>query len=120
MTKKDTKLAIEIMQAYVEGKQIQFKYKENEVWSDIGSPRWSFDVFDYRVKPEPKYRPYANAEEFLKAQQEHGMYIKVNGIYVLPIRIAFDKVEGKGDISYGYLLKNYQWQDGTPCGIMEE
>lgn len=76
MLQEETKKAIEIMQAYVDGKQIQHKRREYEMWLDIDCPSWNFQFSDYRIKPEPKLRPYASSEEFLKAQKVHGIYLK--------------------------------------------
>lgn len=62
MDRNQAKKLLPIIQAYVEGKQIQHLYNE---WKDI-------DVLDidlavnpelYRIKPEPKYRPFKDAEE---------------------------------------------------------
>lgn len=38
------------------------EYKDNDEWIP--------------VKPQPKYRPYKNAGEFLAAQREHGIWLK--------------------------------------------
>ena len=58
MTKEETKKAIEVMQAYVDGKQIQFKgFANNDYpWNDIDDPTWDLGELAYRVKPEPKLR----------------------------------------------------------------
>ena len=121
----DTRSKIAVMQASEEGKAIEYNAINNgsRIWSPVFNPVWDWKTYVYRVKPEPKLRPYKNAEEFLQAQKEHGMYIKENDIYVIPVRIAYEKVclhEGNGYVSFEYLLKYFQWQDGTPCGIMEE
>lgn len=43
---------IKVMQAYVEGKQIQIKI--NNEWDNIDDPTWSWSNYSYRIKPEKK------------------------------------------------------------------
>lgn len=77
MTRENTAECNKVMQAYVEGKPIQYADAEMEDWIDIESPDWNWDNYDYRVKPEPKYRHFANAEECLKG---HSFWCKSGGI----------------------------------------
>ena len=78
MTTKDM---IEVMQAYERGEQIEIRMKtipENDEWDTMTQePEWNWSDFDYRVKPKPTYRPYKNAAEFLAAQKEHGINIRL-------------------------------------------
>ena len=54
MTKDETKKAIEIMQAYVDGKNIQvLSDGEWLTFGGMGAPEWNFSERHYRVKPEP-------------------------------------------------------------------
>lgn len=71
MTKEDIAECIKVMQAYVEGKQIQYVDSETEDWADIESPIWNWDTYDYRVKPEPKCRPFKNADECWQEMLKH-------------------------------------------------
>lgn len=125
MTREETKKAIEIMQAYVDGKEIEYYYSGSEKWKKSCDPSWIFfNGFKYRIKSEPKYRPYANAEEMDKAIQEHGSWVK-NKATGLRRQIASycDRVFLSGnsdDYYYDDMLKLYTWQDGTPCGIIME
>jgi hypothetical protein len=52
-----TQEKIAVMQADVDGKQIQY-YNDN-TWMDIsnGEAIWTWDLCDYRIKPEPKRVP---------------------------------------------------------------
>ena len=54
MTIDETKKAIEVMQAFVDGKEIECKYSGGDRWAGAPVPSWAWDAFDYRVKPEPR------------------------------------------------------------------
>lgn len=132
---KTTKEMAEIMLAYERGEQIEFMPKNlrsSANWTTMTQePEWNWSDFDYRVKPKPTYRPYKNVAEFFAAQKEHGMNIRRKGCnyYILPLYIT-DNIIGipylRSDDSvinvdklYGDLLREYTWQDGTPCGVKE-
>jgi hypothetical protein len=54
---EETKKAIEVMQAFVDGKTVQCSEPEGEAgygWRAEKEPLWQWDNFRYRVKPEPK------------------------------------------------------------------
>lgn len=128
-----TKEMIEIMQAYERGEQIECKTEgyEESAWEMVESPLWNWGILEYRVKPKPAYRPYKNIQELLQAQKEHGMNIrlKVKGcnyyrlpLYITDTLIGVQCPQSDGsvvniDASYEDLLRDYIWQDGTPCGI---
>ena len=44
---------ISVMQAAVDGKEIEAKYPENTPWVTQPNPIFSWDGIDYRIKPEP-------------------------------------------------------------------
>lgn len=51
-----TKVAITIMQGFVNGEPLQVRMKvhasrRNENWADTHDPRWDWDRYDYRIKP---------------------------------------------------------------------
>lgn len=132
MIREETKKAIEIMQAYVDGKEIQIKVHNS--YYDI-EPTWDWDddVELYRIKSEPKLRPYKNQEEFLKAMREHdGWLLHIdNGFATVPVyvdNLGIDLIGGgTHEDDYGYeriqfneLLKLFTWVDGTPCGRIED
>lgn len=51
----NTKEKIKVMQAWVDGKNVQFN--SANMWEDMdrnaGEPSWSWEYKDYRIKPEP-------------------------------------------------------------------
>ena len=132
---KTTKEMTEIMLAYERGEQIEFISKDlrsSADWTTMTQePEWNWSDFDYRIKPKHIYRPYKNAAEFLAAQKEHGMNIRLNGhnyyglpLYITNILIGIQWPQGDGstvdiDVSYEELLRDYTWQDETPCGVKQ-
>lgn len=126
MTKEETAKRISIMQAYLDGKTIQFLCGVQ--WMDVeGEPSWSNNV-KYRIKEEPQYRPYANAKEFLQAQKEHGPYILEKAAvdrYLNPVMILSDGIVfwfSNHTVTFKYSeidKKPFYWQDGTPCRVIE-
>lgn len=133
MTKEKAKYLSDVLKAYSEGKTIQYKFYDNigklYVWKDLTELiTMDFSYGEYRVKPEPKYRPYKSAEEFLKDQKEHGPYIIGNCLFI-PLKIYEDAIvyyaqkDEKGFeqmFTFVDLADRFAWQDGSPCGIMEE
>lgn len=124
----DTKEKIRIMQAYLNGKIIQVYDETFSDWVDVinSEIEWNWHRNKYRIKPELKLRPYANAEEFLKAEKKHGPRIATS-LGLICIAIIDDngflwKVTSKDKEpiyeSFSELIK-FKWQDGTSCGILE-
>ena len=60
MNKEQTKEAVAVMQGYVDGKTIQYRYDERQEWRTLCRlPNWNWTEADYRIKPEMvKYRRY--------------------------------------------------------------
>lgn len=53
MNREQTKKLLPVIQAYTEGKQVQYKRDTNDSWDDIESPNWHI-TGEYRIKPEPQ------------------------------------------------------------------
>lgn len=125
MTREETAERIKVMQAYVDGKKIQWAYNSTDIWHDADYPHWKPNV-NYRIKPEPKYRPFANADEcwqeMLKHQPFGIMSSKNSKDYM-----SFMSLNDEGCDFCGYEGENFesafddiQFADGTPFGIKEE
>ena len=73
MNRKEAKELMPIIQAFAEGKVIESRTKPSTVkgkyipndWTEIKEIGY-WDNIEYRVKPEPKYRPFKDAEECWK------------------------------------------------------
>lgn len=126
-----TKEMIEVMQAYDRGEQIERRDRCGNNWFLAPVPSWDWVQYEYRVKSKPIYRPYKNADEFLQAQREHGMYLRpsTKAKYMAPITIIGDTITLASPLdsvnvytcrySYDDIFNNFTWQDGTPCGVKE-
>ena len=120
---KTTKEMIEVMQAYDRGEQIEIMNKFGE-WKYIDKPIWNWVIFDYRVKPKPKYVPFDTAEEFLTAQRKHSFsvnkigsgrhYAYING--KCEVRIVNVATKKSFIFSLKGLFLSCKFEDGTPCG----
>lgn len=124
MTIEETKEHIAVMQAYVDGKQIQGKCSDGK-WADVPEPSWSING-NFRVKPEPKYRPFKDADEcwqeMLKHQPFGWLREKKRNVRT---QIGFMHTEGiqgtsGGSSNYKAFFDCFSFADGAPFGILEE
>lgn len=125
MTREETAERIKVMQAYVDGKKIQWAYNSTDIWHDADYPHWKPNV-NYRVKPEPPYRPFRNAEECWQEMLKHAPF----GIMSSKNRkdyMSFKSLNDEGCDFCGYEGESFesafddiQFADGTPFGIKED
>lgn len=136
MTIEETKERIAVMQAYVDGKQIQGMCSDGK-WVDVPEPSWSING-NFRVKPEPKFRPFKNADECWQEMLKHQPFGWVKTIANIPelhnISAIFQSAEFpvllgidlEWDEAREYSLKLsemydlYTFADGAPFGVKED
>lgn len=74
MDRERAKELLPIIQAFAEGKKVELALFDDDgtisEWSDVHFPKW-LDNHIYRIKPEPKYRPFKDAEESWEEMQKH-------------------------------------------------
>ncbi len=137
MTREEAKVLLPIIQAFAEGKEIEFRSKGfDEEWKKVNEiPGLSYSSFDYRVKPEPKYRPFKDADECWQEMLKHepfgwvviienNLSIKYNiqalvqdgvkSTAVLTDDVMSEKFPFEG------VLQKFTFVDGTPFGIKKE
>ena len=132
MTREEIKELLPIMQAFAEGKSIQMRTK-NRPWFDVLDDKLEIGkIFEYRIKPEPKYRPFKTKEECWQEMHKHPDFgwVKGNatGEYKQVICISGYKTELIFNVYYGspayhsskMMFSSYTFTDGTPFGIKEE
>ena len=129
MTREEAKQLLPIIQAFAEGKAIESRCIKGDksLWYDDEDPSFDNDL-EYRLKPEPKYRPFANAEECWKEMQKHQplgwVKDKKDGHYVLITGVDDDtcgmSLNGNAAWSLSGIMDLFTFSDGTPFGILEE
>ena len=132
MTREEVKELLPIMQAFEEGKSIQMRTK-NRPWFDVLDDKLEISkIFEYRIKPEPKYRPFKTKEECWDEMHKHPDFgwVKGNatGEYKQVICISGYKTELIFNVYYGspayhsskMMFSSYTFTDGTPFGIKEK
>lgn len=132
MTREEIKELLPIMQAFAEGKSIQMRTK-NRPWFDVLDDKLEIGkIFEYRIKPEPKYRPFKTKEECWQEMHKHPDFgwVKGNAIgeYKQVICISGYKTELIFNVFYGspayhsskMMFSSYTFTDGTPFGIKEK
>ena len=132
MTREEAKELLPIIQAWAEGKNIQF-LSDGE-WHDINQADFTCYPDKYRIKPEPKYRPFKTQEEcwneMLKHQPFGWLKSKKDGRYrsigelswsdeLETVYIAFSTSEALSRC-VDYVFDEYTFADGAPFGIKEE
>lgn len=118
-----------VMQAYVDGKQIQFFNPLKGKWEDIADPRWS-QASRYRIKPQSKFRPFENTEECWQEMQKHQPFgwlkDKEDGHYamVTVVDAVGDKkciaISGNNYWPFNETMRDFTFADGSPFGILTE
>ena len=130
MTREDAKQLLPIIQAFAKGKDIEYRTKGfNENWKKVTQiPELSFKSFEYRIKPEPKYRPFKDAEECMAEMLKHQPFgwITSQGAFFYIIYIE-DKLFGYGSAcgtilhsEFNDVLKSFTFADGVPFGVKIE
>lgn len=132
MTKEEAKEFYPILQAFAEGKAIECRTKPGTIstsipneWTEMKEIGFWNDI-EYRIKPEPKYRPFKNAEECWQEMQKHQPFGWVKckedgslGLITLIISEENIFINGVGCNSER-TMRGFTFADGTPFGILEE
>ena len=134
MTVQEIREAAKVMEAYANGKKIQCNdnHLGNGEWVTTDNPSFNWDKYAYRIKPQPKYRPFKSQEECWNEMHKHPDFGwikgKVTGEYKQVIRVFGCKTELIFNISYNspadyspeMMFSSYTFTDGTPFGIKNE
>ena len=116
MTREQTKEAIRIMQAFVDGKEVDVRrLLDGSVWMPAGAPCWDWLNGNYRIKPTATLRPWTADEVPLGAW----MRFKRNP----QDRVLLGWVSVQADRDLWLDEREYSTDGGKtwlPCGVMEE
>lgn len=97
MNREQAKKLLPIIQAFAEGKTILVQ--EDIDWRYLSDDAdFNLNPLKYRIKPEPKYRPFTNADECWQEMQKHQPFgwikDKQDGSYVLITNVNDDEDSG--------------------------
>lgn len=131
---KTTAEKIKVMTAYAEGKKIeQLEIIDRSIgWKEIQIPMWDWVGFDYRIKEEPKYRPYENTEEMIEdfcersgAKRsnmgepfiwvEYKAEVNIAKCLITSFTDSFAYISSK-KYSLSELFDDFTYLNGSPCG----
>ena len=135
MTREEAKEFYPILQAFAEGKVIECRTKPSALskslqdmngWTEIKEIEF-WNNTEYRIKLEPKYRPFANAEECWNEMHKHQPFgwlrniftqrlLNIDNISYTTYNIRINNSILDGDDAFN----SYTFVDGTPFGIKDE
>ena len=135
MTREEAKVLLPIIQAFAEGKVIECRIKPSALsksrqdmneWTEMKKIEF-WNNTEYRIKAEPTYRPFANAEECWEEMLKHQPFgwVKLkdteSGYYMLK-GIASQVVIGFNETPFSYkkVFEDYAFANGTPFGVKIE
>ena len=130
MDRKEAKELLPIMQAFAEGKKIETRYDIYD-WTET-EVLYLESNNEYRIKPEPKYRPFETIEECWNEMLKHEPFGFLSNTdepdYFSICRVFEEKGKPKitfasnpySDFDMTKAFDRYQFVDGTPFGVKEE
>ena len=137
MTREEARNFYPILQAFAEGRVIECRTKPSAVkgtdvpndWTEMKEIKFWYNT-EYRIKPEPKYRPFKDAKECWAEMLKHQPFgwVKsqigeVNSLIILIDNeglVIGDRNNGvMGFFTATYLFK-IKFADGTPFGVKVE
>ena len=136
MTTEEIKRRSELYSALAEGKAIQVQNPVTSKWEylDINKIGEFKEELNYRIKSEPKYRPFKTQEEcwneMLKHQPFGWVKSKKSDRHFSIGSVLWDKefddvfvtfaCDGMLGLSSKSMFEDFTFSDGTPFGIKEE
>lgn len=118
---------IAIIKAYEDGKTIEKKGQDDTEWKSIEYIEdYPFDFvgYEYRIKQEPKYKPFESIEEAFNEAKKHGFWVKEVSSGFLILIDSFSEDYGVVYIvghKAAELLDDFVWVDDySPCGVKIE
>ena len=117
---------IKVMQAYINGEEIQFRRSaSNGSWQIASAPVWNWSDYSYRAKPTPQYRPFKAFEavnllgDEVRNNCSGTKYVIVQIVVTSEFTQVYLGPKCGPIASSEELLKHYQFSpSGTPCGVL--
>ena len=149
MTRGEAKRLLPIIQAFADGKTVQYRISSTfprryirdfsylKEWNDINEENFNGFIYDgtvnYRIKPEPKYRPFKSQEECWNEMLKHQPFsfvVSKDSIDYSGICRVFKDEKGISRITFtsnpyndwdmDIAFDRINFADGTPFGINEK
>ncbi len=119
------KKMLPIIQAYVDGKVVEYQYAEGK-WKVVEDYEFLIANCDkprhYRIKPEPKYRPFDEGHECFEEMKKHEPFgwVILDGAYRTVVSIQDSYLHIDTELRHFESMFNHaRFADGTPFGIKE-
>jgi hypothetical protein len=124
----------DIIQAAIDGKEIEYSHKASAAdgeWlpchynSNLIAALFDFANLYYRVKPQPKYKPYSAVKgEWVGKSVIDTDYINRHICLIVAIddtrKRPYIYIYGNGmQIDLKEFFRRYTWLDGMPCGEVD-
>ena len=126
MNRKEAKELMPIIQAFAEGKAIESRCIKGDksLWYDDEDPSFDDDL-EYRIKPEPTYRPFKDVEECWMEMQKHQPFYwlksKKDGYYSFITMLNYRfRLNGYDGWRFDDVINKFTFADGTTFGIKED
>ena len=124
MTREEAKRRAELYSALAAGKTIQVQNPKNGIWTDMGidSVECFPEGLNYRIKSDPKYRPFKSQEECWNEMLKHQPFGWIKSkitkqIYCIGV-VAEEEMYCFNDFwNYQDAFEQFTFIDGTPFGI---
>ena len=135
ITREEAKRRAELYSALAKGKSVQVQGIDGS-WVDVDIDKLNYFIETpiFRIKPEPKYRPFESQEECWNEMLKHqpfgwakskkgerhfsiGSVLWDNDFNDVFVTFAFDGMLGRSSKS---VFEDFTFDDGTPFGIKEE
>ena len=135
MTREEAKRRAELYSALAEGKAIQVQNPVTSKWEylDINKIGEFMEELNYRIEPEPKYRPFKSQEECWNEMLKHQPFsfvVSKDSIDYSGICRVFKDEKGISRITFtsnpysdwdmDIAFDRINFADGTPFGINEK
>ena len=129
MNRKEAAELLPFIKAFGEGKDIEIRSKNTHAqlngWAKMDE--FIFGNFEYRIKPEPKFRPFKGAVECWQEMQKHqpfGWLKDKNDGHLTLITVVDNNnmmaLNGRVGWDFLSMMNNYVFADGTPFGVKVE
>ncbi len=118
MDREKARKAAEVMLAYADGKKIEQLWGEQ--WVINKEPKFDWGYSDYRIKSEPKYHPFKDAEECWQEMQKHQPFGWLKSNTTENFWALHSVYDADDEDFWDCFFKGNTFADGTPFGIKEE